>query len=520
MEVQGMKQFGDVYPEQCNGQLTMFDRVLFKGHLSGLYPFQRLEPILYKQGILLKEYKEFALRSSQQLREHVKEMAHREGRPVQYLSSGFGKSGESKEAMASAIAQRDQISEGLVVVFSTLELNQAMTVRANPETGHLHLVSEKRKQVHLYLYYLDSEFGMMFVRIQSWWPFTIQIYINGHEWLARQMDQAGISYVRADNCFWQIADLQRAQALCDKFAHRQWERVWQAFADRVNPLLATVKAWTGKGYYWSIDQAEIATDVMFPDQETLDALLPELFQEALLIFSAEDVMRFLGRKLNGNFQGRVETRLNKRQPGWRVKHWTKNNSIKMYNKVCVLRIETTINNSDEFKIPAPEGDSSRWKRMPKGVSYFWHFYQTGREANQRYLDALRSIPCQGKTAVEALDSLCQSQEHQGHPVAKFQPVDASTCQLFAAVLRGEHLLSGFRNHHIRQALYETPAGDEPTEHRRRARVSRLLAKLVGHGLVQRVERSHLYRVTEHGYRAMGAALRYRHIDYPANFVLA
>ena len=210
-----MKQFGDVYPEQCNGQLTMFDRVLFKGHLSGLYPFQRLEPILYKQGILLKEYKEFALRSSQQLREHVKEMAHREGRPVQYLSSGFGKSGESKEAMASAIAQRDQISEGLVVVFSTLELNQAMTVRANPETGHLHLVSEKRKQVHLYLYYLDSEFGMMFVRIQSWWPFTIQIYINGHEWLARQMDQAGISYVRADNCFWQIADLQRAQALCD-----------------------------------------------------------------------------------------------------------------------------------------------------------------------------------------------------------------------------------------------------------------------------------------------------------------
>lgn len=75
-----MKQFGDVYPEQCNGQLTMFDRVLFKGHLSGLYPFQRLEPILYKQGILLKEYKEFALRSSQQLREHVKEMAHREVR--------------------------------------------------------------------------------------------------------------------------------------------------------------------------------------------------------------------------------------------------------------------------------------------------------------------------------------------------------------------------------------------------------------------------------------------------------
>jgi hypothetical protein len=515
-----MRLFGEIYPEQSSGQLTMFDRVLFKGHLSGLYPFERLEAIWYRQGVLLKEYKDFAESSTKQLRNHIEEMARAAGRPVQYLANGFGKQDESKEAMAQAIAERDQITQGLIVVFSSLELNQAVTVRTEPGTGHLHLVSEKRKQLHWYLYYLDDEFGFMSIRIQSWWPFTLQIYINGHEWLAKQMDREGIAYVRADNCFWQIAELERAQALCDKFAHRQWERVWQAFAARTNPLLDQVKAWTGKGYYWSIDQAEIATDVMFANQATLDALLPDLFHETLLTFSAEDVMRFLGRKLNGNFQGQIETRLNKRPAGWRVKHWVKHNAIKMYNKGPLLRVETTINNSDEFKIPASQTDSSRWKRMPKGVSYFWHFYQTGREANQRYLDALRSIPCQGKAAIEALDRLCQSQEHQGRSVAKFQPVDASTCQLFAAVLRGEHLLSGFRNRQICQALYDTPASDQQTEHRRRARVSRMLAKLAGHGLVQRVERSHWYRVTAHGYRAMGAALHYRQIDYPANFVFA
>jgi hypothetical protein len=220
--------------------------VLFKGHLSGLYPFERLEAILYKQGVLLKEYKDFALSSIQQLREHIKEMAQAAGRPVQYLTTGFGKSGESKEAMALAIAERDQITEGLIVVFSSLELNQALTVRTEPGTGHLHLVSEKRKQLHWYLYYLDNEFGLMFVCIQSWWPFTIQIYINGHEWLAKQMDREGIGYERADNCFWMIADLERAQALCDKFAHRQWERVWQAFADRIDQI-------TARGYTPHID---------------------------------------------------------------------------------------------------------------------------------------------------------------------------------------------------------------------------------------------------------------------------
>lgn len=517
-----MRLFGEIYPEQSSGQLTMFDRVVFKGHLSGLYPFQRLEAILYHQGVLLKDYKDFAESSTKQLKDQIEHLAQAAGRPLQYLATGFGKRDEGKEALAQAIAERDHITQGLIVVFSSVELDHVMTVRAEPKTGHLHLVSEKRKQLHYYLYYQDDEFGFMSIRIQSWWPFTLQIYINGHEWLAKQLDREGIAYVRADNCFWELADLARAQALCDKFAHRQWERVWQAFAGRVNPLVEKVKTWTGKGYYWSIEQAEIATDVMFPEQETLDDLLPDLFHETTLILSAEDVMRFLGRKLNGNFQGKIETRLNKRQPGWRVKHWVKSNSLKMYNKGRVLRVETTINNSDEFKIPVPvsETDSSRWKRMPKGVSYFWHFYQTGREANQRYLDALRSIPCQGKAAIEALDSLCQSQQHRGHSVAKFQPVDASTCQLFAAVLRGEHLLSGFRNRHIRQVLYQTPADDDQTEHRRRAQVSRMLAKLVGHGLVQRVERSHLYHVTADGYRAMGAALLYRQIDYPANFVLA
>lgn len=513
------KSFGENYAEFGTGQLTMFDRILFQGHLSGLYPMRRFEQILYRHGILLKEFKEFAQTSTKRLKAHIQQMAEAAGRPLIYLSSGYGKAGESKEKMAQAIREREQIKEGLIAVFSCLEVNSVLTVRGERETGYIRLVDEIRKHLHYYLYYQDAELGLMFVRIQSWWPFKVQIYINGREWLAKQMDHEGIGYVRADNCFLEIDDLARVQALCDKFAHRQWERVWNAFASRINPLLEEVKSWTGKGYYWSIQQAEIATDLMFKDVKTVDDLLPELFHETLLAFSAEDVMRFLGRKLNGNYQGKIETRLNKRQEGWRVKHWSKQNSLKMYNKGSVLRIETTINNSGEFKIPAPKESSSRWKRMPKGVAYFWHFYQTGREANQRYLDALCAILTQGKAAADALDSLCQSHQHNGRSVAKFQPVAPDTAKLFAAVLRGEHLISGLRNRHLREALYDSPAPDEQTEQRRRARVSRLLAKLTGHGLLERVERSHLYRVTAYGFRVMAAALRYRQIDFPANFAL-
>ena len=516
-----MKQFGDIYPEQTQGELTMFDRMLFKGYLSGVYPLHRFEQILYHHGVLLKEFKEFGQQSTEALKGHLSKLAEAEQRPIVYLPGGQGVKGESKEELARQQAETDQIESGLIVIYSTLELKSSLSVRGERASGHIRLVSELRKQLHYYLYYQDEEFGLMHVRIQSWWPFTIHIYINGREWLARQLDKAGIGYLKVENCFWQIADLPQAQKLADKFAHRQWERVWEAFAKKVNPLWPTVQAWTGQGYYWTIEQAEIATDVMFDQPETLAELLPALFQETLLTCSAEDVMRFLGRRLHASFQGKVETRLNKRQPGWRVKHWVKQNSIKMYNKGPVLRVETTINKADEFKIPTPPGHSSRWKRLPKGVAYCWHFYNVGQEANHRYLQALRPISYQGKAATETLDSLCQSQPlSPTHRVAKFQPVTEATCQLFAAVLNGQHALTGFRNHHLRTALFPTETSDPQTEHRLRARVSRLLLKLRGHGLIQKVDQAHLYRVTAHGYRAMAAALRYRHIDFPTNFALA
>lgn len=516
-----MPTFAEKYRAETIGQLTMFDRMIFKGYLSGLYPApKQFAWYLYRQGVLLKEYKQYAAETTAALKQQLKEIGQGAGCEVQYLPNGRGPKGESKEEMARQLSEQKGHPEGLIGLFSSLEVKNCFTVRGNRSTHQLEVKVERRKHLHYYLYYNDVEFGLMYVRIQSWWPFEIQIYINGHEWLARQMDQADIGYVRYDNCFWQIDDLEQAQTLCDKFAHRQWERVWNNFARRLNPFLAQIEASVKKGYYWTIEQCEIATDVMFADQTSLDDMLPDLFQEALLTFSAQDVMRFLGRKLHPNFQGEVRTHLNKRRPGWRVKHWVKQNGLKMYNKGSLLRVETVINNSREFRVPTPQGNSRRWKPLPKGVAYCWHFYQTGREANQRYLDALGQVPCQGKAASQALDSLCQSQQQAGRRIAKFQPVTDADCQLFAAVLSGDHCLTGFRNRQLRQQLYQTPPADKQEASRRCARISRLIAKLRGHRLVARVEHSHLYRVTAHGYKVMAAALRYRLVDFPTNFSAA
>ena len=75
------------------------------------------------------------------------------------------------------------------------------------------------------------------VRLQTWFPFTLQVYMNGHEWLARQMDQRGLRYRRLDDAFLWLEDPGRAQRLADRFATLPWPTVLDRLARRVNPLL-------------------------------------------------------------------------------------------------------------------------------------------------------------------------------------------------------------------------------------------------------------------------------------------
>ena len=517
-----MQTFLSIHHDVITGTLSTFDRLIFKGHLTGLYPAGAFARFLNSQHVWLKDFAGYAETTTAQLKAQAQRVAAEAQRPYLYLAAAStAASGHSKEAQARAIAERDGLTEGLVCVFAVVEPCRTFTVRGNRETQRLEVVRENRKCLHFYFYYLDREFGFMHVRLQSWFPFTLQIYVNGRAWLARQLDQRGLAYQRYDNKLTQVADLPTAQMLCEKFAHRHWPRVLDAFARQVNPLLPILRRAGFRGYFWSVDQAEYATDVLFRDRASLESLLPALQELATTAFSAEDVLRFLGRKLHGNFQGEVTTSLKRRPEGRRVKHTLKCNSLKLYDVLNVLRIETTLNNPREFRvlrlIETRQGRQRRWCPMGKGVANFWRYAQVGFQANSRYLDALANAQPKGK-AIAALDDLCRSRQEKGKHYAKFNPVAAEDTTLFAAVLAGEHQLNGFRNKDLQARLFSTPARTDQEQRRRSAHVTRWIAKLRGHGLVAKVKASRLYRITERGLRLMAAALWCRNKEFPG-FVL-
>src|SRR3954452_8618921 len=133
------------------------------------------------------------------------------------------------------------VTQGLVCVLSVVEPCRSFAVAPNRQTRRLEVVRRPRKCLHYYLYLIDPEFGWMHVRLQTWAPYEMQIYVNGREWLARQMDQAGIGYRRSDNKITDVDNFGPITALCGRFAHTNWPPVLERQAALVNPLLPDIE---------------------------------------------------------------------------------------------------------------------------------------------------------------------------------------------------------------------------------------------------------------------------------------
>ena len=155
---------------------------------------------LWTQGVALKDFTPYAKATTERIANNALRLATEAGRPV--ISFDHVKTRnrvQQKEELARSIAERDGVTEGIVSLISAVEACMSFQVRKSMKTGRIEATRRERKCLHHYLYVIDPEFGFMHVRIQGWIPYDIQVYVNGREWLARQLDRAGVGYVRYED---------------------------------------------------------------------------------------------------------------------------------------------------------------------------------------------------------------------------------------------------------------------------------------------------------------------------------
>jgi hypothetical protein len=225
-------------------------------------------------------------------------------------------------------------------------------------------------------------------------------------------------------------------------------------------------------------------------------------------------------KVHGNFRGEVVSDLKERPEGIRVKHAVNANSIKMYDKQgTILRIETTINNTRDFRVYreaqiGPHGRAKTdnntkkaWRILRRGVVDLKRRAEVSRAANTRYLTALSATA--GKVPLfQWVDEVCKPVRRDDCRARALNPWSPQDSALLQAVNRGEYKINGFRNRDLRPFLFKGKA-DPKEQKRRSAAVSRKLALLRAHGLIKKVSGTHRYVLTEKGCTTITALLTAR-----------
>jgi hypothetical protein len=511
-----MDHFIAKFADQIAGTLSGFDRLVFRGTLRRIaYPFG-MQGYLWANQVPLTAFGAHVNEVSERVKQAALRCVQQAGRTVRYLQS----SKDDKEEIARAIARQENIEEGPVCALTCVEPCWGFDVYRNRETKKLDLVQRSRKCLYVYQYWQHPALGWLNARIQTWFPFSIQVCMNGRTWLARQMQQAGIQYQQQNNCFAWVADWERGQRLMDTQLQANWPQLLDGIARLLNPIHDEIFHRFPIAYYWSTYQSEWATDIVFAKQEDLRRLYPLLLHHAMTTFRSPDVLRFLGKKLtatgevSGNTLAEVTSDLKRRQEGVRIKHRYNGNSVKLYDKAytawgAVLRTELTMDEPEDFKVyRRPEGDPDApmaWLRMRKGIADLHRRAEVSHRANQRYLNALAATDDSIRIR-ELVGPIEKPTTWNGKRVRALHPFGAQDRALLEAISHGEFLINGLRNKDLQPLLYATPAKSVQERKLRSAAVGRRLRLLRAHHLIRKVPGSHRYHLTCLGRRFASAVL--------------
>ncbi len=401
---------------------------------------------------------------------------------------------------------------GLITVLSTIETCTTMTVVGNHETKRLEVVPRNTKCKHYYLYYNDEEFGWMFIKIQTWFPYNAQIYINGHEYLAKTLDKNNIKYEMFNNSFSYIEDFTRAQELADNILNQKISSSFDGMIKQVNNLLPNIEKSVNQSYYWCIDQCEFATDITFKSRDDLTIFYKKLIETAYFTISCEDVYSFFGRKIKNiqRYKGEITGDIRKREQGYRIKFKLNSNQVKMYDKDKSLRIEVTINNPREFKVLKEKEKIinhqqietvKEWVPMAKSITNLYRYVEISKAITNRFIESLPNVDTD-KVTVKEIEKISERQIVDDRPYSAINVFNKETINLFGIISKGDWIINGFTNKDIRKLFFKEDCDSKQNI----SRMTRLLAKLKAHKLIKKVANKNKYYLTTKGRQIINTIL--------------
>ncbi len=491
------------YSTVVKGVISGFDRIVFKGSILPVMHAAGAMSFLCGKKVLNKDYKNWVTKQTQSIVEPAQQLTlDVNGRNITPIFS----SKLRKETIARERQQQMSIETGLIGVWSATESCLSYKARYSTEKGFPQLRMEHTKCKHLYFYFDHEQYGFMNIRLQTWFPYHIQICINGREWLRRSLQQQGIGFNAMGNKFLHIDDYQRAQDLLDRQLDTQWVSMLEGFLPIVFPAMKQIMG-EYLSYYWTMWQSEWATDYIFTSPKAISPISNSLLQHAFMTGTSTRILRYLDRpitlegKPHANMNNDVYSRVLGFQDGLRVRHWVDSNSVKVYTQHNNLRIESTINDPKMFKVfrhaqGEPQTKPKRRLGLRKGVADIPLRAQISQEINDRFVKQLATYQ-DDQPINDLFAGMCKARTKSGKRIRGLD-ITGKDRALLLAIGDPAFEISGISNKALRKKLSGQVGFKNLTDKQLSAKVSRQLKLLRDHSMIRKLPRQRKYRLTTKG----------------------
>ncbi len=396
--------------------------------------------------------------------------------------------GQRKDDVFQQKLRHFKKAEGVVFVGVAQEKNRLplTTRKATPNGGTIPWIMYSTIMVNVYYFYcLDRDFGPFFLKFCSYFPYPAKLCLNGHEYLKCQLTQRGIAFHALDNGLLSCADLAAAQRICDGLSSAKIETFFRKWLATLPHPYSAKDRRAGYRYNLSVLQSEYSLTQVWQRGVDGRCFFEEVIRENIDLGRPDQVQLIFARTMRRKTanDGRCRTRIITEGVVPSLHVYYKNTHLKQYHKEGrALRTETTINNTYDF------GVGRLLKNLPA-------LRQIGFAANRRVLQ-VEQVTHDCHIGSQAFAQLQAPAEVDGQHASALPFGQARVQALLSAVVLFCLQPEGFRNRQLRPLLAQLLG--QPQAQISQGRMSYDLRRLRLHGLLERIPKSHRYRLTTFG----------------------
>jgi hypothetical protein len=463
-----------------------FDRIVIHGYLSGLSrPEQVVHFVRHVLDIPLVS-KELLSRRTDDYRSWVEAFARNHKVPIEWAEKGLRK----EDHVLPALRRMEKRGAyGVYFIFKSMEQGRTFRISVpkypTQDPNHRILAHQRSRFTHYYFYIRDEVLGPIIVRVASFFPFHATYWLNGHSFIERELERAGIAFRKDDNAFLAVDDVAALQAAADRLSPAIIRKQLDYWTLILGPKFSKKeRGQMNLSRFYAIAQIEYCRNFIFKRHFPIHKIFERSCEIGLWRLTANRISEIFGVRLHKRLRGKLATVLDQIEHGHHVfRAYWKNAFLKQYEKFSrYLRNELCSNNLRDFglKKGLDHLDAVR-KRFQTITDRFAGF-------QAECLNVHVDFPLLQRLALPITIGSVR------YPGIKIH--DARIIRLLEVLLHGGTTVGGWTAKQIHQAVLTTFQLSPKTYGLNQLRYD--LRKLKGHGILERDGARYAYRLTSKG----------------------